>query len=820
MRLHLHRRPPVVRPALMLAVAAAFLPVSTSAQTVVGTVMEAGTARPLAGAFVTLETLDGARQGGVLAGDEGRFVIRAPTPGTYRLVARFIGYADAVSDAFTLGDGETVRRAVEVSVRAVSLEGIRAEVGKRCRLRPGAGPETARLWEEARKALEIADWTEDEGALRLRIMEHKRELDATSLRVIAIREEGRRGWYDESPYRSIPADSLHAGGYIQPVGDGLWDYWAPDAEVLLSESFLDTHCFRVAESLERPDAVGLAFEPVPGRTLPDIEGVLWLDRATAELRTLDYAYVNAPDQLGDWDQVGGRVEFQRLATGMWIVNRWHVRMPLEVTYEGGYDTNRARRSLVSLVEDGAEVVDVRTASGEVLARATGATLYGVVEDSATGGPMEGAAVALVATGRETTTGPDGAYRLDGLPAGTFGVRVTHPDLELLGGEPLERQVSLERGRAVRLTVRPSLADRAASFCAGAGPLEDPAVLFGRVRAPDAGTPVPGALVRVFAGGAEERVVADSTGAFALCLERGDPVELIAVGPADTFRDRQALDTRSVTLDGPLARQDLVLDPAVLAARPSPDARPPWQGWSNALIGTVVRHDTRAPIAGAMVLVRDADGRPIHSAVTNDDGQFRFQHPDPHTRQFELTVEHVAYGRVSRVVDFAPGEQLDVEVVLTERAIELDPIVVTQRRRGLLVDVGFYDRLERGAGLFIQRDEIDRRHPSRVTDMMQGKPGVTVVQTSGVTRDIRVIAPVTFGDCQPALWLDGSLVRAGGTPRTGANGQPTQPQLSELVSPEEIEAIEIYKGPAGMPAQYRTSESSCGVVVIWTRRGGM
>lgn len=806
---------------IILAAIAAF-PFRAGAQTVVGTVVEDGTARPLAGAFIVLEDLDGNRHGGVLAGDEGRFVLRAPGPGSYRLVTRLIGYADAVSDPFTVGEDETVRQLVAVAVRAVSLEGVRAEVGRRCLAAPGRGPETARLWAEARKALEITDWTKNQGALRFQIVEHRSELDARSLQVQVRQEEGRRGWYAESPYRSLPAEELHAEGYVQLGSDGFWRYWAPDADVLLSETFLQTHCFRVAET-GTPERVGLAFEPVPGRDLPDIRGVLWLDRGTGELQTLEYTYVHVPDAFGDWDQVGGLVEFERLATGVWIVSRWYIRMPLEVLQRPGYGNRAPSRELVRLVEDGAEVVNVRTAGGEILARAAGASLLGTVADSVTGEPLEGASVELVPAGRHTTTGPDGAFRLSELPAGRYDVRVTHPDLQLLGGEPTVRQVRLERGLAVRLAIRLALGPLAAELCREAGAFRDPGVVFGRVRSRDDGTALPGALVRVFADGIEKRVVSDSAGGFALCLERGQDVAVAAVGPTDTFRDRQALATETVSVHDALTRKDLILDPLALTTPSVPGSAARGRRWSNALIGTVVRHDTGAPVAGAMVLVRDVNGRPVYSAVTDGDGRFWFQHPDQHTRRFELTVEHVAYGRVSQVVDFAPGEQLDVEVVLTERAIALDPIVVTQRRRGLLVDVGFYDRLEEGAGLFIEREEVERRRPSRITDLMQGKPGITVMQTGAFTRDIRVIAPARMGgntDCQPAIWLDGSLARSGGVPRlSDVGGQPTQPQLSELVAPEEIEAIEVYKGPAGLPDEYRSSDSSCGVVLIWTRRGG-
>lgn len=343
----------------------AAMPLGAGGQAVVGRVLEEGTLRPLSGAFVVLRDTAGERRGAVLAGEDGRFALRAPVPGRYRLVARLIGYADATSAPFMIAGGETVERTLEVAVRAISLDGIRAEVGRRCHGRPEQGVRSARLWEEARKALEIAEWTEEQETLRFRIVERRRELEARTLRVISSRESGRRGFSRQSPYRSLPAEALARGGYVQPASDG-WNHFAPDADVLLSESFLETHCFRATGG--EAGLVGLAFEPVAGRDLPDVEGVLWLDEATAELRRLDFRYVHLPYRHGDWPQVGGRVEFERLTTGIWIVRRWRIRMPLEATWAAGR-SGAQRLELRTIMEESAEVARVRTGSGELLSPA-------------------------------------------------------------------------------------------------------------------------------------------------------------------------------------------------------------------------------------------------------------------------------------------------------------------------------------------------------------------------------------------------------------------------------------------------------------------
>jgi hypothetical protein len=133
---------------------------TAAAQTVVGRVVDDGTLEPLSAAFVVLQDQDGQRRGGVLTGTDGRFVVRAPAPGTYRLVTEMIGYAGVTSEDVELAAGQTVERTIRVPVRAIALDGIQVAAGARCRPRPGSGPETARLWDEARKALEVASWSE------------------------------------------------------------------------------------------------------------------------------------------------------------------------------------------------------------------------------------------------------------------------------------------------------------------------------------------------------------------------------------------------------------------------------------------------------------------------------------------------------------------------------------------------------------------------------------------------------------------------------------------------------------------------------------
>ena len=62
----------------------------------------------------------------------------------------------------------------------------------------------------------------------------------------------------------------------------------------------------------------------------------------------------------------------------------------------------------------------------------------------------------------------------------------------------------------------------------------------------------------------------------------------------------------------------------------------------------------------------------------------------------------------------------------------------------------------------------------------------------------------FRDCPPQYWLDGI---------------PLQSGSAEEFSPDNVEAIELYAGPATTPARFNTRGPTCGTVVVWSRLPG-
>jgi hypothetical protein len=312
-------------------------------------VLEEGTLVGVSGAIVLLLSEDGVQQGATLTGAEGRFELPAPHPGTYRIRVERIGHRSAESESFELGVGESVVRNMTAPVEAIRLAAISVTVDHQCVVMPEVGLQVARVWEEARKAL-VAAWVGHENSwFRYDLKGYERYFYPDSR---VIRQE--RAWTEtdvirKRPYISRPLDELASKGYAD-IRPQHVRYYGPDEATLLSNVFLDSHCFRIADTSGDPRLLGLEFEPIDRGNRVEIEGVLWVDRETAELRHLEYRYVGLPWHSAR-GEAEGRIEYRRLPSGAWIVDQWWIRAPL-------FAQNVGRGKLRGFKEVGGEVAEV------------------------------------------------------------------------------------------------------------------------------------------------------------------------------------------------------------------------------------------------------------------------------------------------------------------------------------------------------------------------------------------------------------------------------------------------------------------------------
>jgi hypothetical protein len=551
---------------LFLLLAAAPL----QAQSIQGVLREQGTGIPISTAVIILLDEHGEQVAGTLSRADGRFTIQARRTGSYRLRAERIGYRSTISPVLEVGAAGVPDYRLEAETQPVDLGiEISASSRRQCVLHPQEGLALHAVWEEARKALTAAALTRQERWLRFEVERYQRELDPTTLHV---RRDSRRtlAGLADNPFQSVALERLIEHGFVESFGDSIvWH--APDADVLLAREFHDTHCFRLREGGgEQQGLIGLAFEPVRGRRVPEVTGVLWLDRRTAELRFMEYDYTNLPWQVPS-RHLGGRVEFQRLPTGAWIVERWWIRSPgirlrqEERVRPGEWSlTQRTPYVLGAILEEGGEVRSFEVAGAA--RRAPGRTsLAGAVFDSTRATPLPGATVYLSGTQYSAVTDADGRFRLDDLPLGEFSLGFSHPAWDSLGVVPPAQRVSLHAdSEATADLALPPMERILDEACADVPTRFKGAVLVGYVRDASSGDPVVNARVEaswtrhqgrgrgVQTEDLEAIGTTDAAGFYRLCgIPTGTPVEVRAV------YGRHFTGRSTLRFDGPgLGRRDL------------------------------------------------------------------------------------------------------------------------------------------------------------------------------------------------------------------------------------------------------------------------
>lgn len=362
---------------VLIVAAVAAAAVSAGAQDVRVEVVEAATGRPIVGANVALFDSSGMFPlGGGFSDQSGRTDLRAPTRGPYRVRADKVGFDTWTSVQLHLGDRPVIVRAGMAPTRAPAPVVIRSESA--CQQMTGPGTPAGDIWVQVKKALTANAMTEAQGQVPLDVDLYERVLDR-NLGIVSERSEARNR-ISRRPLTGISWEQLDSTR--RGDGGGSEVYRAPDAGTLVSDQFVKSHCYTAIRGYgQEAGLTGLEFRPARVAGPADLTGVLWLDPKTNALRSLNFDYVNLPIPLRI-ARTTGRLEFEQLADGRWIVPRWYIRMPRVArvtTNEVGAPT-APHDSLVGYQEVGGAA---RPAGS---ARPAGAATAGTVGAARTGAP--------------------------------------------------------------------------------------------------------------------------------------------------------------------------------------------------------------------------------------------------------------------------------------------------------------------------------------------------------------------------------------------------------------------------------------------------
>ncbi|MEQ8330200.1 MAG: SusC/RagA family TonB-linked outer membrane protein [Longimicrobiales bacterium] len=244
--------------------------------------------------------------------------------------------------------------------------------------------------------------------------------------------------------------------------------------------------------------------------------------------------------------------------------------------------------------------------------------------------------------------------------------------------------------------------------------------------------------------------------------------------------------------------------------------------TGSITGTVVAATTGQPINGAQVtLVGTSMG-----SLTNAAGRFLITRVPAGTRTVQ--VVYVGYASGSQEVSVTADQVAVADFRLEVSAVDLDEIVVTGT-------AGAVERRKIGVSLAsVDMASVSEAQPIQdFSQALEGRvPGLRSIGTVGgvgTTRELRIRGTDSFSLGQrPIVYIDGVRVdQSGGEWTSGSSGADAgatccafsggagEDRLSDL-NPDEIERIEVIKGPAA--ATLYGSEASGGVIQVFTKRG--
>jgi TonB-linked SusC/RagA family outer membrane protein len=232
-------------------------------------------------------------------------------------------------------------------------------------------------------------------------------------------------------------------------------------------------------------------------------------------------------------------------------------------------------------------------------------------------------------------------------------------------------------------------------------------------------------------------------------------------------------------------------------------------------GRIIDAATQRPIADAQVGV---DGFPI-GGITGQNGEYTIATVPLGART--IRVRRIGYALQTREVQVVAGQPVTANFSLSQTTTSLEQVVVTGT-------AGPVEKRTIGNAIStVNVAEVTERVPIfNVTEALQSRtPGVTLMPASGTvgsSADYRIRGMSSLNGYQPVVFIDGVRMNnsaLGNTTAASAGigaGSGSSTNALDLLNPNEIESIEVIKGPAA--ATLYGADAANGVIQVITKRG--
>jgi Carboxypeptidase regulatory-like domain/TonB-dependent Receptor Plug Domain len=223
-----------------------------------------------------------------------------------------------------------------------------------------------------------------------------------------------------------------------------------------------------------------------------------------------------------------------------------------------------------------------------------------------------------------------------------------------------------------------------------------------------------------------------------------------------------------------------------------------------LLGRVFADDSaKRPVSGAEVLIPSLSLR----ALTDSLGRFRIVGIAPGRRG--LRVNKIGFAPLRSAVEFSTGDTVEMDIGLSVSFEEMAAVeIIEAQNRSRLTE--FERRRATGTGDYLTSEDIAHRSRGRLSEAIRSLGGVSLLTSStGGTYLISGRASSSrTGTCYTAVMLDGVWMY---------DGDRTQSPFNvNSINPDDVAAIEYYRGLSNTPVELQGQRNSCGALVIWTK----
>ena len=224
-------------------------------------------------------------------------------------------------------------------------------------------------------------------------------------------------------------------------------------------------------------------------------------------------------------------------------------------------------------------------------------------------------------------------------------------------------------------------------------------------------------------------------------------------------------------------------------------------------------------------VQDTTGKPLDGALveiaglklrmfTSEKGTFRFENIKP--GKYWVVARRIGYAPIQAALTFRMDEDREVEFqldplphVLPEEIVRGDPKAWEARYQDFVM------RSHGAFGYFLTRDDIERVRPHYLGDVVRRHLPFTSSEA--------YFTPAFSDFSRTFSGLGGNPLRrsraasANCAPLVSVNGAtPSGIWAVNDFRPEDVEALEVYRGNRMLPAIFSTWGTECGLVVVWTK----